>query len=146
MGANFGDPRSRVRELRQKKNTKEPQVLAWKVIKLLIIPKPLDEQNWNLYRMWDLWMLYANWVWGRPVTWPKFYKPKMDKKLTNLNRYISVITNIDKQWFAVFEHTINRLSFGCVRLPQLTTIFFGLRLSFTFFFLFSVSPAAAIHF
>ena len=44
----------------------------------------------------------------------------MGKKLTNLNnRYISINTDIDEKRFTVFEHTINHLSFGYVRLPQL---------------------------
>ena len=48
-----------------------------------------------------------------------FYRPKMGKKLTSLNRYISVITDIDEKWFVIFEHTINHLSFGYIHLPQL---------------------------
>ena len=46
----------------------------------------------------------------------KFYKPKIGKNLTNLDLYISVITDIDAKWFVVFEHTINHLSFGDVHL------------------------------
>ena len=42
------------------------------------------------------------------------------RKVAILNRYISVITDIDEKWFVVFEqHTINHFSFGYVRLPQL---------------------------
>ena len=41
-----------------------------------------------------------------------------------LKRYISVITNIDKKWFMIFEHPINHLSFGYVCLPQLEYYFF----------------------
>ena len=40
------------------------------------------------------------------------------QKLTNMNQYILIITNINKKWFVIFEHTINHLSFGYVRLPQ----------------------------
>ena len=40
-------------------------------------------------------------------------RPKMGKKLTNLNRYISVITDIDENWFVIMEHTIN-LGYVCV--------------------------------
>ena len=54
---------------------------------------------------------------------PNVHRPKMGKKLTNLNRYISVITDIDKKWFVIFEHTINHLSLGYVRLPQLEHYF-----------------------
>ena len=53
-----------------------------------------------------------------------FYRPKMGRKLTNLNRCISVITDIDEKWFAIFEHSINYLSFGCDRIPQLKYFFF----------------------
>ena len=34
-----------------------------------------------------------------------------------LNRYISVITDIDEKWFVVFERSINCLAFGYVRIP-----------------------------
>ena len=39
------------------------------------------------------------------------------QKVDELNRCISVITDIHEKWFVVFEHTINHLSFGYVRLP-----------------------------
>ena len=45
MCANFGDPRSRDRELRYKKTQKLLQILALKFIDSLIIPKPPDVQN-----------------------------------------------------------------------------------------------------
>ena len=80
-----------------------------------------------------LYMLYANQVWGRPATWTKFYRPKVGKKWTILNRYISVITNIDEKWFVVSEHTINWLSFGYIHLPQLEYYFSSF---FSFFLLF----------
>ena len=47
----------------------------------------------------------------------------MVKKVTSLNRYISIITHIDEKWFVIFEHTINHLSFGYVRFPQLEYYF-----------------------
>ena len=53
----------------------------------------------------------------------------------NLNRYISIVTDIDEKWFVVFYHTINHLSFGYVRLPQFKYFFFVLHL-FLLFFLF----------
>ena len=59
----------------------------------------------------------------------------MGKKLTNLNRYISVISDIDEKWLVVFEHTIHRLFLGCVRLPQLEYYF-----SFSSCFLFLFFP------
>ena len=64
----------------------------------------------------------------------------MGTKLTNLNRYISVITNIDEKWFVVFEHNTNHFDFGYVRLPNLNTIFLVLA-SFLLFLLFSFSSA-----
>ena len=53
------------------------------------------------------------------VTLAEFHKSEIGKKLTNFNRYNSVITDIDKKWFVIFEHTINHLFFGYVHLPQL---------------------------
>ena len=64
----------------------------------------------------------------------KFYTPKMGKKLTSSNRYISIITDIDDKWFVVFEHTINHLSFGYVCLPQLEQYFFCFASFFLLFF------------
>ena len=58
----------------------------------------------------------------------------MGRKRTILNRCILVNTDFDGKWFVLFEHTINRLSFGYVRLPQLEYYFF---LFSYFFFLFS---------
>ena len=48
----------------------------------------------------------------------------MIKKLANLNRLIWVITDIDEKWFVVFEHTIDHLAFGYVRLTQQEKHFF----------------------
>ena len=55
----------------------------------------------------------------------------MGKKLTDLNQYVSIITNTDQKWFVMFEHTLNYLSFGYVRSPQLECYFS----SFFFFFI-----------
>ena len=59
----------------------------------------------------------------------------MGEKLTKLNQYISVITNIDEKWFVIFEHTFNHLSFGYVRLPQLEYYISMFASSFLLFFL-----------
>ena len=48
MCASFGDPRSRDRELRLKKN------IYWKFTNSPITQKPLYLQNWNLDTMWVL--------------------------------------------------------------------------------------------
>ena len=40
------------------------------------------------------------------------------RKWAILNQYILVNTNNGGKWFAIFEHTINSFSFGCVRLSQ----------------------------
>ena len=67
----------------------------------------------------------------------KVLQGKNGQKVTNLNRYIPVITNIDKKWFVIFEHTIDLLSFGYVGLPQLKLLFFCFAsFFFPFFFLF----------
>ena len=66
----------------------------------------------------------------------------MGKKLTSLNRYISVIADIDEKWFIVFERTVNHLFLGYVCSPQLQyTIFLVLHLVSYFF---SSSSYAAI--
>ena len=72
---------------------------------------------------------------GLQVTWPRFYRPKMGRKLTILNRYILVIADIDQKWFAIFEHTINH-SIGYVRLPQLNSYFCCFASFFLLFFFF----------
>ena len=65
----------------------------------------------------------------------------MGKNLTNLNRYISVCTDIDGKWVVVSEHTINHLFFGYVSLPQLQ-YYFSCFVSSFFFLFFSLSSAA----
>ena len=47
MCANFGDPRSRDRELKQK-----IRFLAWKFINSPTTQKQLAVDSWNLYTMW----------------------------------------------------------------------------------------------
>ena len=55
-------------------------------------------------------------------------------KTLNLNRYISVITDIDEKWFVIFELTLTHLSFGYVRLPQLKMLFFLFSIFFLLFY------------
>ena len=55
---------------------------------------------------------------------------------------ISVITDIDQKWFVIFEHTINHLSFGYIRLPQLENYFS----CFAFFPYFFSFPSPTIYF
>ena len=86
-----------------------------------------------------LWMFHVDQIWGRPVTWPKFHSPTMGKKLTSLNQYISVITDIDEKWFVIFEHTIKDQppSFWlCSFTPTWNPIFLFWHLFSHFFFLF----------
>ena len=66
---------------------------------------------------------------------------KWAKKWTILKRNISVTANFDGIWFVFFEHTINCLSFGYVRLPQPKYYFssFFLKTFCIFFFLFRLS-------
>ena len=59
----------------------------------------------------------------------------LGKKL-NFNQNILEITNIDEKWFKIFEPTINHLSFGYVRLPQLEYYFSCLVSFFLLFFFF----------
>ena len=91
-----------------------------------------------------LWILNANRVWGRPVTWPEFYRQQMGKKSTSLKWYISITTNIDEKWFVVFEHTINHLTFGYVRLPPLENFFFSCFAPFFLLFFLFLLPSFAL--
>ena len=50
MCANFGDPRSRDRELRHKKNRKM-RFFTWKFINSPVTQKPISAHGWNLYTM-----------------------------------------------------------------------------------------------
>ena len=56
----------------------------------------------------------------------------MGRKWTILNRYISVNTDFDEKRYVLFEHTINRLSFGYVCLPQPKYFFFSFVTFFSF--------------
>ena len=60
---------------------------------------------------------------------PKFYTPKMGKKLTNLNRYISVRTDIDETWFVIFDYTTIVFLF-------IVFVYSNLKLYFLFVFFF----------
>ena len=55
---------------------------------------------------------------GAPGHVTKILRATNGRKLTNLNRYISIITDIDEKSFVIFEHTINQPSFGYVRSSQ----------------------------
>ena len=79
---------------------------------------------------------------GAPGHVTKILQAKMGKKLTSLNQYISVISDIDEKRFVVFEHTINHLSFDYDCLPQLENHFS----CFAFFFLFFSFSSAAMYF
>ena len=70
----------------------------------------------------------------------------MGRKWTILNRYISVITDIDEKWFVIFEHTINCFSFGYVRLPQLEYYFSSFFFLFSYFFFLFYYSSPAIYF
>ena len=75
---------------------------------------------------------------GAPDHVTKILQAKSGRKLSILNRYISVITDIDEKRFVISEHTINCLSYGYVRLPQPEYYFcsFFFLLSFFLFYYF----------
>ena len=62
----------------------------------------------------------------------------MGRKLASLNRYISVIIDIDGKWFVIFEQIINHLCFGYIRLPQ-PVYYFSCFFFYTFLFFFHFS-------
>ena len=78
---------------------------------------------------------------GAPGHVTKILQAKNGQIMEILNRYISVITDIDETWFVIFEYTINYLSFGYVRLPQheyyFSCFFCFILLFFSFFLFFS---------
>ena len=65
----------------------------------------------------------------------KILPAKNGHKLTNLNRYISVITNIDKKRFVTFERTINLFFWLCSFTPTWMLFFLFCIFLLTFFFL-----------
>ena len=68
----------------------------------------------------------------------------MGKTLTNMNQYISTITDIDEKWFVIFEHIYISTTFLLAMFvyPNLSIISLVLHL----FFLVSFSSSAAIYF
>ena len=68
-------------------------------------------------------------------------KAENGQKIDDL--YISVIADIDENWFVILEHTINHLSFSFVHLLQLDYYFSCIATFFVLFFLFS---SATIYF
>ena len=61
----------------------------------------------------------------------------MGKKLTNLNRYMSVSTlsnDIVEKWLVIFEHTINHFLSVRFIYPNLDTIFLFVIFFLTFYF------------
>ena len=118
------------------KNIKKRKFLVWKLFNLPITQKPHDALSWNLDTIYKAYECMQNGVCGCPVTWPKFYSLKMGKKLTNLNRYIAVVTILMKNglWFLSTLST-TFLLFVFVY-PNLDTILLVFHLSSYFFFFF----------
>ena len=97
-------------------------------------------------------MLYANQIWGRPVTWPKFYRPKIGRKLTSLNRYTSVIINIDENGLGFLSKLSTAFLLVMFIYPNLNTIFLVFSFFLLFFFFFIIvlrlstfKPLYALH-
>ena len=63
----------------------------------------------------------------------------MDKKLTNLNQSILVITDTDEKRFVLFKYNINRLLLVMFIYPDWNTIFVSFFLLFFFLFLLELS-------
>ena len=139
MCANFGDSRSRDCEMRHKKH-KKTAIFSLKIYYFAYNSKTIKFAKLKFGHNVDAYKCFTQTEFGDPGLVNKIYRPKMGKKLTNLNRYISVITDIDEKGFAVFEHFINLLSFGYFCLSQFENYFFVLFLfSYFFFFLFFFS-------
>ena len=74
---------------------------------------------------------------GAPGLVTKILQAKNGQKVDKFEAIygISVITDIDENWFVIFEHTIHHLSFGYSCLPQLE-YYFACFVSFFLLFLF----------
>ena len=122
------------------KNIKKRQFLTWKFINSSITQKSLKVQRWNSNTRWVLMNALRKPSLEVPGHVTIIVQAENVKKLTNLNQYISVMTDIDEKWFVILELTINQLSFDYVRLAQLGNYFscsviFFLTFCFLFFFL-----------
>ena len=113
------------------------------LINSLIIPVPLDMQSWNLDTMWIVGAYVS-------LMQTKFEGARsQDQTFTaengqKVNESEPIyLGNYRYWWKMVFERTINHISFGYVRLPQLETYFSCFASFFPFFFSF---PSAAIDF
>ena len=74
--------------------------------------------------------------------------PKCEKVDKFETIYLGISTYIDGKWFVIFEHTINCLIFGYVRLPQLENYFSCFLFLLFFFFLlmpFTFKPLNALY-
>ena len=116
------------------KNLKKRRFWAWKFSNLLITQKPLDVQSWNLNTIWVLINALCKPSLGAPGHVTKILLATSGQKVDKFDPiYLDLITDIDEKWFAIFELTINHLSLGYVRLPQLEYNF-SCFASFFFFF------------
>ena len=138
--ANFGDPSHLIVNWDTKKHKKR-WFLASKVIKSLLIPKPLDVQSWNLYAMCILINALCKLSLGAPGHVTKILQTKSEQKVDEFEPMY--LGNYRYWWNMVcdFWHTINRLSFGYVHLPKLeykfSSFFSFFLLFFSFLLLFS---------
>ena len=111
---------------------KKLRILASNFVNSTTTQKPLGMQSWNLRTMWVLMIGLRKPSLGAPGYVTKMLQVENWQKV--LNRYISVNINIDGKWFGIFEHTINHLSFGYVRLPQ-PEYYFSRFFLFSYFFI-----------
>ena len=109
--------------------------LTWKFINSCITQKPLGVHYWNLYAMWVIIngsskpSLGVTWSRDQNVAGRKW--AESEQFWTDISRKMLILI----KWFELFEHPINRLSFGYVRLPQLVYYFSCFFLTFFLFLL-----------
>ena len=118
--------------LDRKKNIKKRRILDWKFINSLLTQKLLDVQSWKSDTMWVPMNALCKPSLGLPGHVTKTLQPKVGKNLKNFNRCISVITDVDKKWFVVFEHLST--TFLLVMFVYLNLKAFYCFVSFFFFF------------
>ena len=91
------------------KKHKKRRFSAWKFVNSPVTQKPLDVQTWNLDAIRVLMIALRKLSLRVPGHVTKILQVENGQKLTNLNRYIPVITDIEEKCFVSFEHTISKI-------------------------------------
>ena len=108
------------------------------MIRSFITPKPGNVQNWNLDTMWVLIKALYKRCLGAPSYVTKILQAKNGQIMEILNRYISVITDIDETWFVVLSTLSTTFRLVMFVYPNMNTTFLVFFLLSYFFFFFLI--------